>query len=148
MKNNEISEYRDTPPAPAGEGRDGGARKNSSSLRAIRHNRIFNKLWIGLGILAILSPLGLFLPDAFRAGSAWGEWSPDEVKDIIGYIPIGLENLSNVWHSVLPDYAFKGWEEKGLGQLSLAYIISAVIGIALCVGAAWLLGKLLARKEK
>ena len=33
------------------------------------------KLWIGLGVLAIASPLGLYLPDTFKAGEAWGEWN-------------------------------------------------------------------------
>jgi len=32
------------------------------------------KLWIGIGALIVLSPLGLILPDQFKAGSAWGEW--------------------------------------------------------------------------
>ena len=105
------------------------------------------KLWIGLGLLAVISPIGLFLPDKLKAGSAWGEWGADEIKGLIGYIPGGLEKLSSVWNAVLPDYAFKGWGDKGLGQLSFAYIISAIVGIALCVGGAWLLGKLLSRKQ-
>jgi hypothetical protein len=105
------------------------------------------KLWIGIAGLAVLSPIGLFLPEKFKAGSAWGEWGPDEIKGLIGYIPAGLEKVSSIWNAVFPDYAFKGWEEKALGQLSFAYIISAVIGIALCIGGAWLIGKLLAKKE-
>lgn len=106
------------------------------------------KLGIGLGILAALSPIGLFLPDKLKAGAAWGEWSSDEIDGLIGYVPGGLEKLSSLWKSVMPDYAFKGWDGKGLGHLSIAYIVSALVGIALCIGCAWLLGKLLARKEK
>jgi hypothetical protein len=110
--------------------------------------KTITKLWIGLGVLAVLSPIGLFLPDKLKAGSAWGEWSADEIKGFIGYIPSGLKKLSSAWNAVMPDYAFKGWEAKGLGHLSIAYIVSAIIGIALCIGGAWLLGKLLAKKEK
>jgi cobalt/nickel transport protein len=106
------------------------------------------KLWIGLGILVVLSPIGLYLPDKLKAGSAWGEWGADEVKNLVGYIPSGLEKLSSLWNALLPDYAFKGWENKGLGHLSLAYVVSAIIGIGLCVGFALLLGKLLAKKEQ
>jgi cobalt/nickel transport protein len=105
------------------------------------------KLWIGLGALAVLSPIGLYLPDKLKAGSAWGEWGADEIKDLIGYIPTGLEKLSSLWNAPLPDYAFKGWENLGLKHLSLAYIVSAIVGIGLCVGLAFVLGKLLSKKE-
>jgi cobalt/nickel transport protein len=104
------------------------------------------KLWIGLGILIILSPIGLILPDKFKAGSAWGEWGSDEMKDLVGYIPQGLEKLSSLWNAPLPDYTFKGWEGKGLSHLSLAYIVSAIAGIAITVVVVLIIGKLLTRK--
>jgi hypothetical protein len=59
-----------------------------------------------------------------------------------------LEKLSSVWNAIMPDYAFKGWGGKGLGHLSFAYVISALIGIALCIGGAWLLGKFLSGKGR
>jgi cobalt/nickel transport protein len=109
--------------------------------------KIITKLWIGLGVLIALSPLGLLLPEHFKAGDAWGEWGTDGVKELVGYIPQGLEKLSSLWSAPIPDYAFKGWEEKGLGSLSLAYIGSAVIGIFLIVCLVMLLGKVLVKKE-
>jgi cobalt/nickel transport protein len=109
--------------------------------------KTITKLWTGLGVLAVVSPIGLFLPEKLKAGSAWGEWGADEIKGLVGYIPSGLEKISTVWNAILPDYAFKGWEGRGLGHLSFAYIISAIVGIALCVGGAFLLGKLLSRKQ-
>ncbi len=105
------------------------------------------KLWIGLGVLAVLSPIGLYLPEKFKAGSAWGEWGAKEMQGLVGYIPSGLGKLGKLWNAPLPDYAFKGWENLGLRHLSLAYIVSAVVGIGLCVGLAFLLGKLLSKKE-
>jgi cobalt/nickel transport protein len=104
------------------------------------------KLWIGIGVLIVLSPLGLILPDKFKAGSAWGEWGSDEMKTLVGYIPRGLEKLASLWKAPMPDYTFKGWEEKGMSHLSLAYIASAVIGIAIIVAVVLFIGKLLARK--
>ena len=101
------------------------------------------KLWIGLAVLIVLSPLGLLLPEHFKAGAAWGEWGVEEVKELVGYIPQGLEKLSSLWTAPIPDYAFKGWEQKGLPHLSLAYIISAVIGIAITVAAVLLIGRAL-----
>jgi cobalt/nickel transport protein len=106
------------------------------------------KLWIGIGILAVLSPIGVYLPDKLKAGAAWGEWGTDDFKGLVGFVPRGLEKLSSLWNAVMPDYTFRGWAEKGLGQQSAAYIISAVVGIAVCVGGAWVLGKLLTRKKK
>lgn len=108
--------------------------------------KTITKLWIGLGVLAVLSPLGLILPDKLHAGSAWGEWSTQEIKNMVGYIPSGLQKLSSVWNAALPDYAIKGWEKSGQVHLSFAYILSAIVGIALCIGGTWLLGKFLTKK--
>jgi cobalt/nickel transport protein len=110
--------------------------------------KITTKLWIGLGALIVLSPLGLLIPAHFKAGGAWGEWGIDEIKELVGYVPKGLEKLAPLWNAPLPDHAFKGWEEKGLSHLSLAYIISAVAGMAVIVSATLLIGKLLAKKGK
>lgn len=104
------------------------------------------KLWIGIGILIILSPLGLFLPELFRAGDAWGEWGINGIKELVGYVPPGLEKLSGLWVAPIPGYAFKGWEEKGLPSLSVAYIFSAIIGIVITVLSVLLIGKFLTKK--
>lgn len=104
------------------------------------------KLWIGLGVFALLSPLGLILPELFKAGSAWGEWGTDTIKELLGYIPRGLEKFSSLWNAPMPDYAFNGWEEKGLGALSFSYIISAVLGVGIVIIIVILIGRFLAKK--
>lgn len=101
-------------------------------MGGFKHMKIITKFWMGLAILVLLSPLGLILPKHFKAGCAWGKR--------------GGENISSYWSAPIPDYAFKGWEEKSLVNLSLAYIISAVIGIFICVGAVLILGKFLSKK--
>jgi hypothetical protein len=106
------------------------------------------KLWLGLAALAILSPAGLILPDTFKAGSAWGEWGPDEMEKMVGYVPQGMKKLAELWSAPLPDYAFKGWDEAGLGMQSLAYIFSAVVGMAIVVGITLLLGRLLIKERQ
>jgi hypothetical protein len=108
--------------------------------------KITTKFMIGLGVLIMLSPLGLIIPDHFKAGDAWGEWNADKFKELIGYVPNGLEKLSGLWKAPFPDYSFKGWEEKGLAWLSLAYICSALLGIAIIALAVMLIGKILAKK--
>jgi len=109
--------------------------------------KITTKLWIGLGILIVFSPLGLLLPERFKAGAAWGEWGAEEIKELIGYVPKGLEKFSSIWSAPIPDYTFKGWEQKGMGQLSFAYIISAIVGICLVVLIVLLLGRMLSRRK-
>jgi cobalt/nickel transport protein len=112
--------------------------------------KTITKLWIGIAILIALSPIGLLLPEHFKAGDAWGEWGSDTIKGLVGYIPHGLKKLSSLWSAPIPDYAFKGWEKKPLASLSIAYIVSAAIGIFACVAVVFLLGKLLnwKRREK
>ena len=101
------------------------------------------KLWIGIGILALLSPLGLILPERFKAGDAWGEWGIEAFKEILGYVPAGLRKLSSLWSAPFSDYAFNGQQDKGLCQLGLGYIASAVIGILVIVCVAMLLSRFL-----
>ena len=108
--------------------------------------KITAKLWVGIAILIVISPLGLLLPERFKAGSAWGEWGTDRIQALVGYVPKGLAKFTSLWKAPIPDYAFKGWAEKDLSHLSFAYLISAVVGIAFVSAAAWLIGKILAKK--
>ena len=100
------------------------------------------KLWLGLAVLALLSPVGIYLPAKLGTGAAWGEWGLDEIKTLIGYLPRGLEKLSALWNAPLPDYALRGG-----AQNASVYILSALLGIALCVLAAFIIGKFLAKKN-
>ena len=110
--------------------------------------KLITKFWIGIAVLIVLSPLGLMLPEHFKAGSAWGEWGADEMQKLVGYVPKGLEKLSSLWNAPMPDYAFKGWEEKGLSSLSFAYIVSAILGVLIIVLVVIGIGKFLSNKGK
>jgi cobalt/nickel transport protein len=105
------------------------------------------KMWIGLVVLAIISPIGIILPDKFQAGSAWGEWGTDEIQKMVGFIPQGMQKVADIWQAPIPDYAFKGWDQMGLGMLSLAYVISAAVGIGIIVAITMLFGKMVKKKE-
>jgi len=106
------------------------------------------KLWIGIGVLVILSPLGVILPDQFKAGTAWGEWGLNEIQMMTGYVPQGFSRLSELWKAPLPDYAFQGWKGKDLFSMSFAYIISALAGIATITGVVLLIGKVLVKEHE
>ena len=111
-------------------------------------NPTVKRLCIGMLVFAVLSPLGLLLPAKLGAGSAWGEWSADEVKELVGYVPQGLQRLGGLWKAPLPDYAMPGQEEAPLRVLSLSYILSALVGGAAVVGVTLLIGRSLARREQ
>ncbi len=108
---------------------------------------ITKRLALALGLLALLAPVGLLLPELAGAGSAWGEWGTDEIGELAGYVPEGLAKLAGLWRAILSDYSFPGGESGGLARASLAYLVSAIVGVALCAGLAFLLGRLLAKKD-
>lgn len=105
------------------------------------------KLWIGIGVLAMLSPLGLIIPALFGAGGAWGEWGIDAIGRIVGYTPEGMKRLATSGKAPLPGYAVPG-QNKGLVSESLGYVFSAIIGITLAAAIMLLIAKLLVRKKK
>ena len=107
------------------------------------------KLWIGIGVLIILTPLGLILPDYFKAGDAWGEWEADTIQKLVGYVPQGIEKFSVLWKdkALLPDYCFRGWDDKAMAFQCFAYVIAAIVGIAVISTIVFLLGKLLAKNN-
>ena len=106
------------------------------------------KLWLALLALVLFSPLGLILPAKLAAGSAWGEWSADEIEQLVGYLPSGLSRLADLWYAPMPDYAFRGQEQAPLPALSFSYVISGLLGVAAVIALALLLGKVLARRER
>jgi len=104
------------------------------------------KLWWGLALLVLISPLGLLLPEVFKSGPAWGEWSLKEIERMVGYIPEGLRRLADLWSAPVPDYNLKSWEGKGLALSSLGYILSGALGVGAVVLVVLFLGKILSRK--
>lgn len=100
--------------------------------------REYRKLWIALGILILLSPLGLL-----ATGTAFGEWGLDQLPDEVGFIPAGLEKLADFWqHSPLPDYGIPGLDAT-FPQSAGGYILSAIVGCILVAGITGILFKIL-----
>lgn len=95
-----------------------------------------------LALLALLTPIGLWLPGLFGAGGAWGEWSARELGRITGYIPKGMKNLNGFWRAPAAGYAMAG-ARGGSG-----YLASALIGAAVVIFAGFIIGKVLLRNGK
>jgi hypothetical protein len=105
------------------------------------------KLWIVLAVIAALTPVGIYLPELLKAGSAWGEWSIPEVEKMVGYAPKGMKRLSELWKAPMADYSLPG-KDGTLSHPGVSYVLSAFLGAALCGGAAWLILRWLAGKKK
>ena len=99
------------------------------------------RYWLGLMILAILSPIGLL-----AEGTAWGEWDAEELQETVGYLPQGMERLKNVWQAIFPDYSMNFLGDSTLGH-SMEYALSAIIGSAMIYGVIMLIAKLMIRQK-
>ncbi|KKM10656.1 cobalamin biosynthesis protein CbiM [Clostridiales bacterium PH28_bin88] len=103
----------------------------------------YTKLWWGLAVMVVLAPLGLL-----ANGSAWGEWSREEVLGMVGFLPEGMKALAATWsHALFPDYTVPGWGD-GFFQSAAGYIVSAAGGLALILAVVFLGARLLVGKGK
>ncbi len=93
-----------------------------------------------LAALICLTPLGLL-----AAGTAWGEWGADEIKDVIsggsalGFVPSGMQNGFR-FESLIPDYAVQGMPEIA------GYLLSAAAGTAIVIIVFKVIGSLVKSK--
>ncbi len=107
-------------------------------------------LWIMLGFLMLLTPLGIL-----AVGTAWGEWAPTDFSDAtargeiahasMGNVPPakapeGLSRLAETWTAPIPGYA-----PPFLKSPSFGYLLSAMFGVGLTLvifqGLAWILAR-------
>ncbi|CAG1064560.1 Fused nickel transport protein NikMN [uncultured bacterium] len=79
-------------------------------------------LLVFVGVLIALVPIGLI-----AAGTPWGEWGKEELGQLLGYVPSGVERFEGAWKGVLPDYG------QGSGRKALLYVLSALGGSVLLV---------------
>ena len=129
---------------------DKGIRQNDRMVQnnKVSHGTMLRGVVVGLLLLVLLTPLGLYLPAKLRAGSAWGEWSAEEVREMVGYAPKHLDRLGSMWKAPMPDYALPGQEDAPLGKLSLFYVLSGVAGAVVVVVVSLGAGRLIRRGNK
>jgi hypothetical protein len=109
--------------------------------------RLEKKLWLWLFVLAVLSPLGIILPEKFGAEGAWGEWGVDALEKLVGYVPVGLKKTADIWAAPIRNYNFGG-EGAILSTRIVSYIVSAFIGIVLAWIIILIISRLLFKHEK
>ncbi|XRO75059.1 PDGLE domain-containing protein [Methanocaldococcus sp. 28A] len=80
--------------------------------------------------LIICCPIGILL--VWNYGDAWGEWDVSELAKKVHANIQGMEELSGIWsYAILPDYDIPGWDTPL--KASIGYIISAIVGVILCI---------------
>src|SRR3990170_726612 len=103
--------------------------------------REYRNLLIALGVMALLTPIGLYLPQILKAGAAWGEWGIHEVRKMVGYTPAGMEKTADTWKAPMPGYGPPGRGNIPSPTQGFYYLLSAFAGIVACGGAAYLLAR-------
>lgn len=87
-------------------------------------------LYIIIGILILATPLGLL-----ASGTAWGEWGYEEINNLLGFVPKGMEKRFQ-FNSPIPDYSFRYLNEY------FGYILSALAGVIIILIIFRVLGKI------
>ena len=103
-------------------------------------DKTFKILIIAMAVLIVIVPIGLI-----ASGTAFGEWGPDELQQAVGYVPAGLQQLSDLWHPLLPDYDFPGGHDT-LPSQAPGYYVSAIVGVLVCAGVGYLVAKTIIKR--
>lgn len=95
------------------------------------------RLALTLLALIILTPAGIM-----ASGTAFGEWTAEELGQKAGYIPVGLARMDTLWkHALFPEYSMSGLNGS-YAQSALGYIVCALLGAGLIIGIMWFLTKI------
>ncbi len=105
------------------------------------------KLWLGLLVMALLTPLGILLSQRFNAESAWGEWGVDKLEKLIGFVPEGLKKLTDLWKAPIRDYNLGGVAASKILQV-ISYMTSGFLGIGVCVLIVFIISRFIAKRGK
>jgi cobalt/nickel transport protein len=110
-------------------------------------DKLQKKILIILLLLCLITPVGILLPMIFNAGDAWGEWSAQTVKELIGYVPQGLAKYSGLWKAPITDYTINGGDTSVVHQ-SGYYIVSGIIGATITYVVMLLISRFIIRNGK
>ncbi|MDQ5987962.1 MAG: hypothetical protein CSYNP_03710 [Syntrophus sp. SKADARSKE-3] len=116
-------------------------------LKGFRMKSFERKLWIGLAIMALFSPLGVILPEKMDSRGAWGEWNVEALQQMLGYVPEGLRRLTNIWSAPIAGYNF-GNEQADLLVKVISYVISGMIGLVAVAIVMYFISRLMIKNGK
>lgn len=105
------------------------------------------KLWAGLVIMALLSPVGILLPEWLNAGDAWGEWGSKTLEKVLGYLPEGMKQYADFWKAPVPDYQLGGDNASKTVRI-VSYIFSGLFGIVVVALVIYGISRVIVKNEK
>ena len=100
---------------------------------------MYRRYWLILVVIALLTPLGLL-----AEGTAWGEWGTDQLHDLLGFVPQGIQQAAGWWQGIFPDYTVKILGE-GRAAERTGYVLSAFLGAGLVYAVMTMYVKFVAR---
>ena len=110
-------------------------------------DKLQKKILIFLLFLCLITPIGILLPMFFNAGDAWGEWSAQTLKELIGFVPQGLAKYSDLWKAPILDYSMNS-ADKSIVHQSGFYIVSGILGATVTYVVMLLIARLITKNEK
>jgi hypothetical protein len=113
----------------------------------MKMDKLQRKILIVLLSLCIITPVGILLPMFFNAGNAWGEWSAQTVKDLVGFVPQGLAKYTDIWKAPLSGYSIN-LNDTAVIHKSGYYIVSGILGATITYLVMLLISRLILRNEK
>lgn len=118
--------------------KDGAGLRAAGVLEAQTRPRTLRLLWLALGLMMLLTPIGIL-----ASGTAWGEWAASDFADpaarqqiaaaSLGHAPPagaphGLAKLSTIWTA-----PWAGYAPTFLQSPEIGYVLSAMFGVGLVV---------------
>ncbi len=97
--------------------------------------------------MALLTPLGILLPEEFNSGGTWGEWGIDKLERVLGYVPDRLKELADLWKAPIPDYNLGG-ENASMTIQVISYVASGLLGLGACAFIVFLISRLIIKHGK
>ena len=95
-----------------------------------------------IAALIVACPIGLIAGSSLLPsfGDAWGEWSTADIASVVGYTPAGMTGGFD-YTALMPDYT--------LGALpgAAAYVVSAIMGVALLIIIFKIIGAIATRRS-
>jgi len=99
------------------------------------------KYWYALLALIIFTPLGLL-----AQGTAFGEWSGDDLNSMLGFVPQGMAKFGDTWSALLPDYTIPGFNGTFFNS-ALGYIFCAIVALAIILAITGIVCLLMKRRN-
>ena len=65
---------------------------------------------------------------------------------MVGYVPAGLQHMSGIWSAPLDGYDLPG-DHTTVPEQAPGYYVSAIVGVLLCAGVLYGVGKVIAKQD-